>query len=103
LAKAGAQIVMHNTLASADYGLLEEETYVPRPNYWGALLWRQLMGTIVLESGVPMQMGLHVYAHCERQVSGGVALLIINNDRNAARTLVLSKASERFTLDAEAL
>ena len=103
LAKAGAQIVMHNTLASADYGLLEEETYVPRPNYWGALLWRQLMGTIVLESGVPLQMGLHVYAHCERQVSGGVALLVINNDRNAARTLVLSKASERFTLDAEAL
>ena len=103
LARAGAQIVMHNTLAAADYGLLDEETYMPRPNYWGALLWRQLMGTIVLESGARIQMGLHVYAHCERQVSGGVALLIINNDPNTARTLVLSEASERYTLDAETL
>jgi hypothetical protein len=103
LAKSGAQIVMHNTLAAADYGLLDEETYMPRPNYWGALLWRQLMGTIVLDSGVRVQMGLHVYAHCERQVSGGVALLIINNDLNAARTLVFSEASERYTLDAESL
>jgi hypothetical protein len=32
-----------------------------------------------------------------------VALLIINNDRNAAKTLVLSEASERYTLDAAAL
>jgi hypothetical protein len=103
LARAGAQIVMHNTLAGSDYGLLDEETYVPRPNYWGALLWRQLMGTIVLESGVPIQTGLHAYAHCERQVSGGVTLLLINNDRNAARALVLAKTSERYTLDAATL
>jgi hypothetical protein len=62
-----------------------------------------LMGTIVLDSGVPIQMGLHVYAHCERQVSGGVTLLLINNDRNTARTLVLPKESERYTLDAATL
>ncbi len=103
LARAGVQIVMHNTLAASDYGLLDEETFAPRPNYWSALLWRQLMGTVVLDSGVPIRIGLHVYAHCERQVSGGVTLLVINNDRNAARTLVLSKASERYTLDAATL
>jgi hypothetical protein len=103
LAKAGVQIVMHNTFAASDYGLLDEQTFAPRPNYWGALLWRQLMGTIVLDSGVPIQMGLHVFAHCLRHVSNGVALLVINNDRNAARTLVLSKSSERYTLDAASL
>jgi hypothetical protein len=103
LAKAGVQIVMHNTLAASDYGLLDEETLLPRPNYWVALLWHQLMGTIVLDSGVPIQMGLHVYAHCLRQVSGGVAVLVINNDLNAAQTLVLSQTSERYTLDAATL
>jgi glycosyl hydrolase family 79 len=103
LARGGVQIVMHNTLAASDYGLLDEETFVPRPNYWGALLWRQLMGAVVLDSGVPIQMGLHVYAHCLRQVSGGVALLVINNDRNAARTLVVPESSERYTLDAASL
>jgi Glycosyl hydrolase family 79, N-terminal domain len=103
LAKAGVQIVMHNTLAASDYGLLDEQTFMPRPNYWGALLWRQLMGQIVLEPGVPIQNGLHVYAHCQRRRSGGVTLLVINNSRSAARRLVLPNASERYTLDAARL
>ncbi|HLZ04753.1 MAG TPA: hypothetical protein VKR55_21715 [Bradyrhizobium sp.] len=103
LARAGVQIVMHNTLAGSDYGLLDEATSMPRPNYWAALLWRQLMGRTVLDSDVPIQPGLHVYAHCERQVSGGVTLLVINNDRTAARTLVLPEPSERYTLDAASL
>src|SRR3977135_1347475 len=54
LAKAGVQVVMHNTLAASDYGLLDETTFAPRPNYWGALLWRRLMGSTVLESGAPI-------------------------------------------------
>ena len=66
LAKAGVQVVMHNTLAASDYGLLDERTLEPRPNYWGALLWRQLMGTTVLDAGLPIRRGLHVYAHCQR-------------------------------------
>jgi len=103
LARLSVQIVMHNTLAASDYGLLDEHSFVPRPNYWGALLWRQFMGTSVLDSGVPIEMGLHVYAHCQRRTSGGVALLVINNDRNAARTLTLPEASERYTLDAASL
>ena len=100
LARAGVQVVMHNTLAASDYGLLDEQTFAPRPNYWAALLWRQLMGTTVLDSGVPIEPGLHVYAHCQRGASGGVTLLVINNDRNAVRTLSLPDASERYTLDA---
>jgi hypothetical protein len=38
LARAGVRVVMHNTLAASDYGLLEERTFRPRPNCWGALL-----------------------------------------------------------------
>jgi hypothetical protein len=100
LAKAGVQIVAHNTLSSSDYGLLDERTFAPRPNYWGALLWRHLMGITVLDSGVPIQEGLHVYAHCQRGVPGGVVLLAINNDRDSPRSLTLPLASERYVLDA---
>jgi hypothetical protein len=103
LAKAGVQVVMHNTLAASDYGLLDETTLAPRPNYWGALLWRRLMGATVLDSGLPIEQGLHVYAHCQRGKSGGVALLIINTDRIASRPLTLTRASERHTLDATSL
>src|SRR5229473_8241859 len=92
LARAGVQVVMHNTLAASDYGLLDENAFAPRPNYWGALLWRQLMGSTVLDSGVPIQTGLHVYAHCQRGAPGGVSLLIINTDRNASHSLMLPTA-----------
>src|SRR5712672_2943653 len=100
LAKAGVQVVMHNTLAASDYGLLDERTLTPRPNYWGALLWRQMMGATVLDPGVPIQAGLYIYAHCQRETAGGVALLVINTNRDTARSLMLPTASERFTLDA---
>jgi len=66
LAKQDVHVVIHNTLASSDYGLLDEKDLTPRPNYWSALLWRKLMSSTVLESGVPIQAGLHVYAHCLR-------------------------------------
>jgi Glycosyl hydrolase family 79, N-terminal domain len=103
LARAGVQIVMHNTLVGSDYGLLDEVTFLPRPNYWAALLWRKFMGSVVLDSRIPIQQGLHVYAHCQRQNPGDVVLLVINNDPRDSRELVLPNASSRFTLDAATL
>ena len=100
LAKGGVQIVMHNTLAASDYGLLDERTLEPRPNYWGALLWRQTMGTSVLDAGLPVKSGLHVYAHCQRGAPGGVTLLVINTDRDAPHYLVLPTASMLYVMDA---
>jgi hypothetical protein len=100
LARAGVQAVMHNTLAASDYSLLDETTLTPRPNYWGALLWRRLMGTTVLDAGVSIQSGLHVYAHCQRATPGGVTLLVINPDRGATHALLLPAGSVRYTLDA---
>ena len=100
LARSGVQVVMHNTLAASDYGLLDETTLQPRPKYWGARLWRQLMGTTVLDAGVPLQSGLHVYAHCQRSAPGGVALLVINTSRDTPRALMLPTASVRYTLNA---
>ena len=103
LSKQGVQVVMHNTLDASDYGLLDEDTLAPRPNYWGALLWRRLMGTTVLDSGVPIKKGLHVYAHSLRGSPGGVALLVINTDRHAARTLMIPTAAQQYTLSASLL
>jgi len=103
LAKAGVRVVMHNTLAASDYGLLHERTLAPTPNYWGALLWRLLMGNVVLDPGLPAQAGLHAYAHCQRGTPGGVSLLILNVDRSAPHALTLPVDSERYTLDAAGL
>jgi hypothetical protein len=101
LARAGVQIVAHNTLAASDYGLLDETTLRPRPNYWAALLWRRLMGATVLDAGV--HDGMQLYAHCRRDVRGAVTLLAINTHRTTAVTLRLPAASERYTLSADDL
>jgi len=100
LARSGVQVVAHNTLASSDYGLLDENTLTPRPNYWSALLWRTLMGPVVLDPGQPPAPALHLYAHCLRGHPGGVALLAINTGRAASQSLDLPTASDRYTLTA---
>jgi hypothetical protein len=103
LAKAGVQVVMHNTLAASDYGLLDERTFDPRPNYWGAFLWHRLMGRTVLDPGPSVQSGLHIYAHCNPATPGGVSVLAVNISRDASQALALPIASERYTLHASRL
>lgn len=103
LAKQGVQVIMHNTLASSDYGLLDENTFSPRPNYWAALLWRKFMGTTVLDPRLTTPPNLHVYAQCLRDHPGGVALLAINLDRTASHSLQLESSAERYTLSAKDL
>jgi hypothetical protein len=106
LAEQQVDVVMHNTLAASDYGMLDERDFTPKPNYWGALLWRRMMGTVVLASGVPIREGEHVYAHCLRDVPGGVALLVIANDTREPTTLDLGDArkdGQRYTLTATKL
>ena len=60
------------------------------------------MGATVLDPGTPVQANLHVYAHCQRAVPGGVSLLVINTGK-APHSLRLSTASVRYTLDAAGL
>jgi hypothetical protein len=42
---------------------------------------------------------LHVYAHCQRGVTGGVTLLVINNDPDAPHGFSIADATKRYTLD----
>ena len=103
LAKRGVRVVAHNTLAASDYGLIDEATLLPRPNYWSALLWRKLMGNTVLNAGTSPVPAVHLYAHCLRDQPGGVALLAINADRDAAHDVVTPIPSGRYTLTAKDL
>lgn len=78
LAQRGVQVVMHNTLAASDYGLIDRDTLTPRPNYWAAVLWRRTMGSTVLASPPSPSSDLRLYAQCLRGHSGGVGLLALN-------------------------
>ncbi|KQN90827.1 hypothetical protein ASE90_16710 [Sphingomonas sp. Leaf67] len=102
LAKRGVDVIFHNTLSASDYALIDDVTELPRPSYWAALLWRRLMGETVLDAGE--QRGrLHLYAHCLRGSSGGVAVVAINLNDHAAATVVLTAPAQRYTLTADEL
>jgi heparanase 1 len=103
LAQAGVQVVMHNTLIGSDYGLIDQDTLVPRPNYWTAVLWHRLMGTTVLDNGTAPVANLYIYAQCLANQPGGVALLAINADTTAEQRLEIPDKSKRFTLSAPEL
>jgi heparanase 1 len=103
LAQQSVRVIAHNTLAASDYGLLDENTFAARPNYWAALLWRKLMGATVLKPNASPPPGVHLYAHCLGDVPGGVSLLAINTDRSSSKTLRFSAASELYTMTASNL
>jgi heparanase len=103
LAQRGVKVIMHNTLASSDYGLLDENTFAPRPNYWAALLWRRLMGSTVLDPHTSPIPNVYVYAHCLQNHPGGVTLLVINADLQQVHEIALSSDAQRYTLTAKQL
>ncbi len=103
LAKLGVQVVMHNTLDASDYGLIDANTLVPRPNYWAAVLWHNTMGTTVLDAGAAAAKDVHLYAQCMKGHSGGVTLLALNLSRTDSQTLTLPAEAMRYTLTANDL
>lgn len=102
LARRDVKAVFHNTLASSEYGMLDQSTFEPRPNYWAALLWRRLMGRVVLDAGAS-RTELHLYAQCLPGHPGGVTLLAINASRARPASIELSTPSQRYTLAARKL
>jgi hypothetical protein len=103
LAKAGVQVVMHNTVAASDYGLLDEKTFRPRPNYWAALLWHRLMGTTVLDARMASTRAIHAYAHCHPTTKGAASALLINTSQHGSHTVTLAARTDRYTRRARRL
>ncbi len=106
LAKLGVQVVMHNTLSASDYGLIDDVTLEPRPTYWAAVLWRQLVGERVLD--LPLTQAVEnasVYAHCLRgHTTGGVALVLVNrNQEHSIEVDIGASLAERYELTASSL
>ena len=106
LAKIGVAVVMHNTLSASDYGLIDETTLEPRPSYWAAVLWRQLLGERVLDLPLSKPVeNVSVYAHCLRgDRNGGVAVEAVNRNADRGVALDVGKAAvDRYELTAPTL
>jgi heparanase 1 len=81
LARRNMQVSVRQTLSGSNYGLLDDITLDPRPDYWASVLWRRLMGQRVLNVGrTAVDDLVRVYAHCAYQRPGAVTVLAINLD-----------------------
>ncbi len=58
------------------------------------------MDATVLDAGSSGSANVHLYAHCLRGISGGVAVLAINADTDAAHEIGLPLQADRYTLTA---
>jgi hypothetical protein len=101
LAKKGVKVVMHNTLAASEYSLIDQDTHLPKPNYWAALLWAKLMGTKVYGAGKATQ-GVYLFAHSMKRRNSGLTLLILNTNTEPI-TIHIPSGGEQYTLTANEL
>jgi heparanase len=91
LARHGLAVFVRQTLSGSDYGLIDDATLQPNPDYWAALLWRRLMGASILAPRLRHAPArLRVYGACSR-AGGGTTLLALNLDSRAAARLTLQR------------
>jgi heparanase 1 len=94
VAHRGESFVIRHTLSGSSYGLLDDVTLTPRPDYWTAVLWRRLIGSGVLDVPVPADPLFRAYAHCTRSgatgyAPGAITLIVLNLDPLLAATIPL--------------
>ena len=86
LSRHGLSVLVRQTLSGSDYGLIDDATLQPNPDYWAALLWHRLMGTSIVAArtqGAPPT--LRVYAACTRGNAGATLLALNLDPRHPAR------------------
>jgi len=67
------------TLVGGSYGLIDRVTFEPNPDYYVGMLFKRLMGNLVLKPMTNSSSGwLRVYSHCTQQVDGDITILAIN-------------------------
>jgi heparanase 1 len=78
-AALGFGLFSRQTFIGGDYELVNRTTFLPTPDYFGLLLFRQLVAGSALDVSVsPLTRGIRAHAFCSHTVSGGIVLLLIN-------------------------
>ncbi|GAB2297157.1 hypothetical protein Dimus_031269 [Dionaea muscipula] len=82
------KVFCRQALIGGNYALLNTTTFIPNPDYYGALLWHRLMGKNVLSTIQNDSPYLRAYSHCSRN-KPGVTVLLINMSNSTTFKLSL--------------
>ncbi|KAK8277683.1 hypothetical protein V6Z11_D10G291000 [Gossypium hirsutum] len=77
------KVYCRQALTGGNYALLNTTTFVPNPDYYGALLWHRVMGSKVLSATHKGSPYLRVYSHCAKK-EPGVSFVFINLSKNTS-------------------
>ncbi|KAB2011190.1 hypothetical protein ES319_D09G003800v1 [Gossypium barbadense] len=88
------KVFCRQTLIGGNYALLDTTTFIPNPDYYGALLWHRLMGSIVLAVTQESNPNLRVYAHCAKK-KPGISIIFINLSNDSIFDVTLSSYEHR--------
>ncbi len=65
LARRGHRVMVRQTLSGSNYGLIDDVTLEPNPDYYASVLWKRFMGSRVLDVRTDESApDVRVYAHC---------------------------------------
>jgi heparanase 1 len=80
LAREGVSRVFRQSLVGSDYGLLDQNTFEPRPDYYASFLWKRLMGNTVFKAHLIEKSGgkIRVYYHSSAKKLGTRCLLLVS-------------------------
>lgn len=91
VAERGQKVTVRQTLVGSDYGLIDNSTLIPRPDYFASVLWKRLMGQrvlrVVLEGAA--NKNVNAYAHCGNHPEGDGALTALVLNSNPYETVVV--------------
>jgi heparanase 1 len=82
MARSGVSRVFRQTLVGSDYGLLDPETFEPRPDYFVTFLWKKLMGGQVFALEEPPLKTLRWYCHATRGKRNRNTFVMVNHSTN---------------------
>ncbi|VVB01492.1 unnamed protein product [Arabis nemorensis] len=85
------------SLIGGNYGLLNTTNFTPNPDYYSALIWRQLMGRKALYTSFSGTKKIRSYTHCARQ-SKGITVLLMNLDNTTTIEAKVELNSTSFSL-----
>ncbi|XP_050236239.1 heparanase-like protein 2 isoform X2 [Mercurialis annua] len=82
------KVYCRQAFVGGNYALLNTTTFIPNPDYYGALLWHRLMGKQVLATSHNASPYLRAYTHCSK-TKPGVTLLLINMSNKTSYSVSL--------------
>jgi hypothetical protein len=83
IARRGQPVIIRQSLSGGDYGLVDDTTLNPNPDYWASLMWKRFMGRRALSIQSDNESPLRLAAHCAPDTApgfkpGAVTVLAIN-------------------------